>query len=232
MNELVDRAAQLFPAYFRDLLALLTGPKRFVAKRLIGKAGLEKALLFLAISVAINFLLKLPLSHENLLSELAQTAVFSLVLWTSAGIVTWLAFRAAGGTGTLDRSLAVSFYSFGVLEYLMSLTALSHMGALRAIDPALYEEFNTALYDGRILAFVMDVNRLMTSVGLRVSLGIVILGTIAALLWVAAGWGGLRAAHHLAKLRSTVAFVIAVILWIPVWAVIGLLANALVPAAP
>jgi hypothetical protein len=229
MNELVDRAAQLFPAYFRDLLALVNGPKRFVITRVGAKAGLEKALVFLAISVGINWLLKLPLSPVDVISAM-QAAAFSLVLWTSAGGVIWLACRAAGGTGALDRTLASSFYYFGVLEYVMSLTALSYMGALRAIDPALYREFVKALYEGRFYAFAMDTDRLLMSAGFFVSTGIVLLGAMAALLWMVAGWGGFRSVHALGRFRSTLAFAIAIVLSLPLLALIGLLANALVPA--
>lgn len=80
VEDLLQKAAALFPAYLRDLLALLTGPKRFVARQQADKSSLEHATLFLAISVAINFVLKLPLAQENPAWEILRTAAFSFVV--------------------------------------------------------------------------------------------------------------------------------------------------------
>lgn len=50
MRELLEKIVGVFPAYLHDFLELLTGPKRFVGKRLADKGRLEKALLFLGLS--------------------------------------------------------------------------------------------------------------------------------------------------------------------------------------
>ena len=102
IEDLLQKAAALFPAYLRDLLAVLTGPKRFVARRQSERSSLEHATVFLAISVAINFVLKIPLTQENPAWEILRTAAFSFVLWLSAGVVIWIACRVVGGTGALD----------------------------------------------------------------------------------------------------------------------------------
>jgi hypothetical protein len=44
-----------------------------------------------------------------------------------------------GGTGALDRTLAIAFYYFGVLEYIMAITALLLIGTMRAVDRATFD---------------------------------------------------------------------------------------------
>ena len=228
MEDLLKKAADLFPAYLRDLIALITGPRQFVAHKLNKRSPLEPALLFLGISVAINFLLKLPLSDENPAIEILRTAAFSLVLWTLAGGVIWIAWRIAGGAGSLVRTLAIGFYYFGVLEYLMSLTVLAIVGTLKEIDPVVYQTVLKAIHEGRVVALVNQVDLLDTT-GLRLALVALGIGAIAALVWMLAGWGGFSAVHNVHGPRMVVAFVVAVALWIPVWALTGVMASAMAP---
>jgi hypothetical protein len=228
MEDLLKRAIDLLPKYIRDLLSLLSGPKHFVAHRVTARRPLEAASLFLAISVAINFLLKLPFSDDNPAYEILRTAAFSLVLWMMAGVVIWLAWRAVGGTGTIDRTLAIAFYFFGVLEYVMSLTALAIVGALRTIDPPLYDSFVKALHEGQFLQLVIDLQPLDRA-GLQVAMAFVVLGIVAALTWIVAGWGGFRTAHKLGEGKSALAFVLAGIIWVPLWALTGVIANGMAP---
>jgi len=228
MEDLFKKAADLFPAYVRDLIALMTGPKRFVAHQLNKRSPLEPALLFLGISVAINFLLKLPLSDENPAIQILRTAAFSLVLWTLAGGVIWIAWRIAGGAGTLVRTLAIGFYYFGVLEFVMSLTALAIVGTLKEIDPAVYEAVMKAIHEGRVLALVNNA-QLLDTAGLRAALVVLTIGSIAALIWMIAGWGSFAAAHKLHGARTALAFVVAAVLWLPVWALTGVVASAMAP---
>jgi hypothetical protein len=228
MEDLLKKAADLFPAYLRDLIALITGPKRVVAHKLNKRSPLEPALLFLGISVAINFLLKLPLSEENPAIEILRTAAFSLVLWTLAGSVIWLAWRIVGGSGSLVRTLAIAYYYFGVLEFVMSLTVLAIVGALRTIDPGVYATLLKAIHEGRVLVLFTNAD-LADTAALRVALGIVVLGMMAALAWIVAGWGGFAAIHKLHGPRASVALVVAAVLWLPVWALTGVVAAAMAP---
>jgi hypothetical protein len=228
MEELFKRALDLFPRYIGDLLSLLSGPKRFVAHRVRSGTPLESASIFLAISVAINFLLKLPFSDESPAYEILRTAAFSLVVWTMAGVVIWLAWRAVGGAGPIDRTLAIAFYLFGVLEYVMSVTALAIAGAMKTIDPPLYDAFVQAFRDGRLLQYVVE-RQLLERTSMQVSLGLMTVGGVAALVWIVAGWGAFRATHKLGEGRSALAFAVAGVLWLPLWALTGVIANGMAP---
>jgi hypothetical protein len=132
------------------------------------------------------------------------------------------------GTGTIDRTLAIAFYFFGVLEYVMSLTALAIVGALRTIDPPLYDSFVKALHEGQFLQLVIDLQPLDRA-GLQVAMAFVVLGIVAALTWIVAGWGGFRTAHKLGEGKSALAFVLAGIIWVPLWALTGVIANGMAP---
>jgi len=44
-----------------------------------------------------------------------------------------------------------------------------------------------------------------------------------------AGWGSFAAAHKLHGARTALAFVVAAVLWLPVWALTGVVASAMAP---
>ena len=227
IEDLLQKAAALFPAYLRDLLAVLTGPKRFVARRQSERSSLEHATVFLAISVAINFVLKIPLTQENPAWGILRTAAFSFVLWLSAGVVIWIACRVVGGTGALDRTLAIAFYYFGVLEYVMALTALLLIGTVRTIDRATFDLVSAALRTNTLLSLMTDT-ALAERLGMRVALLTVWVGAVVAFVWMIAGWGAFRTLHKLHRRRSAAACIVAAVLCVPLTAMIGLVASALV----
>src|SRR4030095_6762655 len=122
MKDLFEKLIGLVPAYFDALLPLVTGPKHFIAKRVSrDKSAMQKALVFLAVSFLIGWILKIPLSRkDNPLLELGPDGVFVLIYIMTYGAALCLAWRIAGGRAEIQRFLIIHFYYSGVLTLLVT----------------------------------------------------------------------------------------------------------------
>jgi hypothetical protein len=227
MNALIEKGLGLFPAYFRDLISLVTGPKTFVAAGLKGRRQFEKAFIFLGISYAIGFILKLSLFRQDPLFELGKGAAFTLVQAVSYGGAIWLAWRAVGGNGTLAGTLVISLYYTAVMDYILGFLILGLLGSIRMTDPALYTEILEATRNGTLVQLSLQADRLASSNGVQLGLLMALTIAIVAVIWLIAGWGAYRAQHHVGPGMSIPAFVLFVVLCVPVAAVTFVIANAL-----
>ena len=226
MNELLEKGLGLFPAYFRDLIALTTGPKRFVLARLPEKRLFEKAFIFLGLSYGFSFILKAALFHQDLWLEFATGAAFTLLQAVSYGTAIWVAWRAVGGDGTLTGTLVITLYYTAIIDFINGFTVLGLLGAIRTADPALYDEILTAARNGTVAQLAGQTERLASNAGVQFGLLIVLLMGIVLAIWIVAGWGAYRQQHHLTRARSIPAFVLFVLFCVPVTAMLFILATA------
>jgi hypothetical protein len=231
MKEIFERLVGLIPAYFEALFPLLTGPKRFIAERLSSdESAMEKALIFLAISFAIGWILKIPLSRSgDPLLDLGTGSVFQLMNVLAYGTALYLAWRIAGGRAGLQKFLTIHFYYAGVLLLLETGLYLGFAGTIRAFDPALFKELHDAIYAGNFAAFLIENHeRLLASSAYRASFLVQFAGFGAMLAWIFAGWGAYRALNRLSRLRSMGAGLLFFIFCLPVTGFIFVVGNALV----
>ncbi len=227
MNELLEKGLGLFPAYFRDLIALTTGPKRFVAARLREKRLFEKAFIFLGMSYGFSFILKASMYQQDLWIELGTSAAFTLVQAVWYGAAIWLGWRAVGGDGNLGATLVITFYYTAVVDFIMAFMVLGLLGSIRTADPALYDEILAAARNGTIVQLASQTNRLAASVGVQVGLLILFVLAIVFAIWLIAGWGAYRSQHHVTRVRSIPAFLLFVFFCLPVSAMLFIVATAL-----
>lgn len=230
MKEIFERLVGLVPAYFDALLPLLTGPKRFIAGRLASdEPAMQKALVFLAVSFSIGWILKIPLSRGDPLLELGADAVFVLMYVMAYGAALYLAWRIAGAEAQIQKFLTIHFYYAGILLLLATGLYLSFMGTIRAFDPALYKEIYDAAYGGTSGAFfIKNSERLIANASYRFALWVQIAGYMAIVTWIVAGWGAYRELSRLSRLRSMVAGLLFFVFCFPVTAMVFVVANALV----
>jgi len=228
VNALIEKGVGLFPQYFRDLIALLTGPKQFVAGRLHEEALFERSLLFLAFSYASGFILKAPTYKSDMLVEFGAGAAFTLAQAAGFGIAIWLAWRAVGGRGTLGESLAISFYYAGVIELLATFMYVTLIGTIRMGDVSLYTRLLESARNGTIVQLFSDADRVFASRAFQLAMLIELPFIAAFTAWVIAGWGAYRVQHGVARLRSVIAFFVFVVFALPVAGLTFVIANALV----
>jgi hypothetical protein len=228
LNELLQKGLGLFPAYFRDLIALVTGPKRFVAAKLTEDRLFEQAFIFLGISYGFGFILKATVVQQDVWREAASGAAFTLLQAVSYGSAIWLAWRAVGGIGSLAGTLVVTFYYTAVVDFILVLTSLGLLGVIRSLDPPMHAELLAAVRNGTVIQFATQTDRILASQGVRVAMMALPIVFIMMAIWLISGWGGYRAQHGVDRIRSIPAFLLFMVLWVPVTIVLFMLANALV----
>jgi len=227
MNELLEKGLGLFPTYFRDLIALTTGPKRFVAARLREKRLFEKAFIFLGMSYGFSFILKASLFQQNLWLELGAGAAFTLLQAVSYGAAIWLAWRAVGGNGTLAATIVITLYYTAIVDFITGFMVLGMLGAIRAADQALYDEMLAAARNGTMVQLATDTDRLAANVGVQIGLLILLLLAVVFAIWLFAGWGAYRVQHHRMPVHSIPAFLLFMFFCVPVTAMLFIVATAL-----
>jgi hypothetical protein len=230
MKELLEKLIGLIPAYFGDLLPLISGPKSFIAKRISGdEPAMQKALIFLAVSFLIGWALKTPWLRGDPFLELATDGAFVLIYVLAYGGALYLAWRIAGGRAEIQKFLTIHFYYSGILGFIQTILALGMMGTIRAADPVLYKEIYDVAYSGNMVLFAINNSeRLIASPGYRFSLLVQFVGFGAMLTWIFVGWGAYRELNQLSKVRSFMAGLLFFVFCIPVEALTFLIANALI----
>ncbi len=229
MKDLLEKLIGLIPAYFDDLLPLVSGPKRFIAKRLSSdELAMQKALIFLAVSFLIGWVLKIPLLRGDPFLELGTDSAFVLIQVMAYGGALYLAWRIAGGSAAMQKFLTIHFYYSGILKLIETSLHLGIMGTIRAADPALFKEFYDVAYSGNMASFVIkNSERLLANPGYRLSLWVQFVGYGTLLTWIFVGWGAFRELNQLSKVRSIMAGLLFFVFWFPVTALTFLIANAL-----
>jgi len=230
MKDFLEKLITLVPAYFSDLLNLMSGPKRFARSRLSGKAlSMEGPLRFIGVSFMISWIIKAPLNRLDPIIELGTDGAFVLAYVALYGGALCLAWRIVGGKGGLKQFFAIHFYYAGILLLIMACFYLAAMGLLRALDPLLYRDLYAAAYSGSLPSFVLqDLDRLWQSQGYRFSLILQILGFGSMLGWIVVGWGAYRKLSRLTRVRSVLAGALFLLFCLPIAAFTFLIANALV----
>ena len=153
------------------------------------------------------------------LLELAADAVFTLLGVMGYGAALYLGWRIVGGRAALQKFLTIHFYFAGILDLLKTAIYLGMMGTIRAFDPALYKEIYEAVFSGSFMGFtIKNSERMMATPGIWVT----IVGYVAILLWIYAGWGAYRELNRLSRMRSFAAGLLFLLLCVPVTALLFL----------
>ena len=228
MSDLVNDAVKLGPAYVSDLISLVQQPKQFVARRVSADpAPIKDALIFLAISFALSWIIKISFLRSEPWLELLPDAAFVLLEVLAYGAAVSLAWRAVKGRAELQKIFVVHFYYSGVFLMLMGVWFMVLMGIMRAADPGLYADMWEAVYDGSMLTFVQErVDQISESPVAVPMASAMLFGLMALIAWVFVGWGAYRELNHLSRARSATAATIFVALSVPISAMLFFIANA------
>ena len=208
MKDLLERVLKQLPGYLPDLASLVTGPKTAIV-RWIGEAtgDLTRPLIFVAVSVAIGFLLQLPqLGKEadfaTLVASMAMFKVLALMLFAA---IIHLLFRVVGGHASFAATFSAYLYIVSPLYLVLVILQTGTLGVLHTYDPVVGA---AARLDPNYL--FADVERMRTfataAPGLALAYNLLICAQIIVVLgWFIACWGALRKLHAVARWRSALA---------------------------
>ena len=227
MKEVAERVFAQLPHYVPDLAALVGHPKRTIAAKSSGAPDdLQRATVFVGITVGIGFLLQaptLPPETDFMMAAAAMAAFKVIAILLFSGIV-WGAYRLFGGRGDYLRTLTAYIYMVSPLYLVLVVLSLIAQGLVRAYDPELGllvrgNPFHFLQHPEALAAFETEAPALanaMTAVNA--------VSNFATLVWFITCLGAFRSIHAVTRRRSGVAAALIVIAWWPYAAAILFLA--------
>jgi len=205
VKDLLERVLKQLPGYLPDLASLVTGPKTAIL-RWIGDAtgDLTRPLIFVAISVAIGFLLQLPqLGKEaDFATLVASMAVFKVLVFMLFAAIIHLLFRVAGGRASFAATFSAYLYIVSPLYLVLVILETATLGVLRAYDPVL--GVAARLDPNYLFADAVRMRTFETTApGLALAYYLLNFAVLfVGLGWFITCWGAFRQLHAVARWRS------------------------------
>ena len=224
---------KLIPGYALDLIALLLGPKRFLAQgSTVTPENLTKALLFFLISSVIAIIvrtygLESPTEFTTLLLRSALAWGASLVVTAFIIAASWAIVRRPVA---VQAALLIQAYIVAIVLVVLNVSVAAEMNLLAMYRPEVYDKIR-AVYGAQKFDYG-EVVRLAESHPLApgdVIAGgieaIQLLSLIAIFAWLILTWGAYRHLTGASRVRSALAFVVCFVLCLPVVIIGGLITR-------
>ena len=222
MKDIIEKLLAAIPAFVRQLIGLLSGPKTFIAKLdFDAPTALQDALTFIAVSFGAAFLLGIPLlqdkqNKELLFGVLAVQAALGLLLTIGITVAVW---KLVGGKFDWRKFLIATCYFCGVSTLLWAALELIGMGAAIIVDPTHYQQLMSG-------SAGIDPTEVIRSSAFIIFACMTCAGIIAVYAWGFCVWAAYRTIAGVSKMRSGAAFIIFAILTPFVLAIEALIAGA------
>ncbi len=204
LKDLLDPVLKLLPAYTSQLVALLSGPKRFLAERdLAADGAMADALVFLGISLLVAFVAQLPLltDQKDFLTAFAPQAVITFLSFVLSVAVVQLCWRLVGGGASFKSTFIVSCYVSGFALLLLLVFDLAAEGSFRLLDPTVYRQLKR-----------QELVDSFTGAGFLTYASLMGLGVTVSTVWVYVAWGAYHRINAVSRAKSGLAFALANIL--------------------
>jgi len=141
-----------------------------------------------------------------------------VVLYALALVLAW---RIVGGRATLTDYLPIQLYYSAIFGFIIVFGGRICQSVLKLVDPNLHEYIRNLMKTGDIALYRGEISAPILSVT-----PIILTGALLA-TWFVAGWGAYRRLNGASRGRSTIAAVLYLLLAIPGFGMLGLLASAL-----
>ncbi len=218
MKDLAERVLTRLPAYLPDLAAMVAHPKRTIIARSSGADDdLRNALIFVALTVGLGFLLQAPTlpAEIDFIETAAAMAAFKVVAILLFSAIVHGLFRLLRGGATYLRTLTAYIYMVSPLYLALVVLSLIGQGLLRAYDPELgLEARRNPLYfveNPEAFTAFQDQEPLLAGAVTAVNT----VGNLATLVWFIVCLGAFRAIHDVSRRRSALAGFLIILAWWP-----------------
>ena len=223
MKNLAERVLAQLPSYVPELAAMVGGPKRTIAARSSGAPDdLERAIVFVGITVGIGFLLQAPTlpPETDFITAAAAMAAFKVIAILAFSGVVWGVYRAVGGRGDYLRTLTAYIYMVSPLYLALVVLSLMAQGLVRAHDPELgltlrANPMHFMQHPDVFAAFQAEAPALALANSI-----VNFAGSLVLIGWFILCLGAFRALHGVSRRRSAIAGFLVIVLWWPFSAVI------------
>lgn len=206
MKDLLEPVLKLLPSYLPDLISLVSRPKTMIRRWTEDARGdLTPPLTFVAVSVALGFLLQLPqLGKEADVATLAAgMAVFKVLALVLFAAIIHVMFKMVGGRANFAVTFSAYLYVVSPLYLMLLITEIAALGILRAYNPAVsaaerLEPGQLMESAERMRAFAAATPALARAYSLLIPAR-----ALVGFGWLIACWGAFRQLHAVTRWRST-----------------------------
>src|ERR1700733_13152616 len=133
MKEIIEKLLAVFPAYVRQLIGVLSGPKNYISSLDYEAPGaLQDALIFIAVSKLIASVVNIPLlpekqNREEFFGLLAVIFAIDMLLTIAITVLSW---KLVGGKFDLKKLTIAACYFSGVSALLSSVPVWIASGSI------------------------------------------------------------------------------------------------------
>jgi hypothetical protein len=213
MKEFASAFFKHLSGYILTLRAVTSTPTRAITDRVINKRNkLNKAFVFVAMTLAIGFAFQAPLVHatENSVTTMTSMLAFKIVATLVFSAMMWSVFRILGGKGDYETTLRAYLYVISPIYLLLLILTLIAVGIITSHDASLaasFRDLNPSANQEQIAAFVQRA--LAAAIAVTV---VLIAALVAPLVWFGICWGAFRRIHRISAGRSFVAYLLVMLL--------------------
>lgn len=217
------------PIFISTLTDILSGPKTFIRKlNFDEKSTLGKVLAFNLSCLAVAFIFQLSFvaTTKELYQVFATLFIFFVLTSFLVAFAYKTGFFAVGGKASLKNHIIINLYIAGPAYLVSVIISTTSKSILLIEEPDLlpiFKEFvaNHDQTNPDIYLALYESNPGLLAVALN------ILGNIAILVWLLYSWGCYRYINNVSKAKSTIAFVIAMCISIPISYLLSILRRML-----
>lgn len=232
MKDLLERALRYGPEWIRDLISLLSGPKTFLMQLdPTGDGTRNRALLFWLGAALVVFMSELPFSSRDgdLWLTFIQATVFHLLTAVILAGLVKISFAIVGGKAAFLPVFVFSLFISGVCRVIWASGIPISKAIVRLDAPDLYPRFETAMNEMMSGRLNVALERFITSGSSTILVALVVAVAVSALafIWIVVAWGAYRQLNGVTRRRSFAAFVLLVLLQLPVAMLLSLAQRGL-----
>ena len=235
MKDILERILAYLPGYFLDVGRLFASPKEFIgSKDLESDSEFVSSVLFSAVTTVILFTLNIPISTEtgDLWTRLAVKCANASISAILLGVCVLGGFAAVGRKGQAKPIFIITIYYSTMMNIITATFQLLSIGFWKTYAPELFEKYQKLdkVYQGNLSRLLIDwwpeIRNQPDVYVVVVSIALIIIGALAAFIWLFVGWGSFRKLSGLPRWKSCIAFVIVVVLVVPISIVAYLISVA------
>jgi len=217
MNEIFDRLTTQFPKFISTFFDLICGPRKFFSNlRQDRENNIGKALEFVVSCLFVSFFFQLFFVKSA--RELGVIFLTLLVVFVVTCCLITTAnkagFKVVGGTASFKQHLIITFYVTGPVYIIGSIFGLMSQGLIMVHEPAMLDFFKSQIGSGA-LKTKESTNALFNSKYGLGALTLYMAGHVLSLAWILCNWGAYRLINKVSRMKSAIAFCVALAILIP-----------------
>jgi hypothetical protein len=223
---------KLIPGYALDVIALLLGPKRFLATgSAVTPENLTKALLFFLISSVIALIVRAYGIESP--TEFTTQLLRSAVAWGASLLVTAAVIAASWAMVrrpvAVQAALLIQAYIVAIVLVILNVSIAAEVNLLAMYRPEVYDRiraiYGAQQFDYREVGSLAQSHPLSPGDSVAVGIQAIQLLTLAAIFaWLIVTWGAYRHLTGASRTRSALAFIVSFALCMPM-ALVGALVT-------